>query len=80
MRMTAYRNLRGDSGVRTFEVGDDFIVIEFVPGSSSSERFYRYTNESAGAESVREMKRLADAGQGLSTYVARNNPDFESKW
>ena len=79
MRMKGYENLSGDSGVRAFGSDDDSIVIEFVAGASS-ERFYRYTDASAGAKAVREMKRLAAAGQGLSTYVSRNNPGYESKW
>jgi hypothetical protein len=80
MRMKRYGNLSGDSGVRAFGSDDESIVIEFVAGAGSAERFYRYTYESTGAKSVREMKRLAAAGQGLSTYVSRNNPDYESKW
>jgi hypothetical protein len=78
-RMTLYGNRSGESGVRAFEEGDDWIMIEFVADSPSAERFYRYTNASAGAAAVFEMKRLAAAGEGLSTYVARNNPDYESK-
>ena len=35
-------------------------------------RAYRYTHASTGAAHVREMKRLAEAGEGLSTYISQH--------
>ena len=78
--MERYRNLGGNSGVVAFEIGEHLIVIEFAPRSGSRERFYRYTTRSAGAEHLREMQRLARAGQGLATYISQSNPDYESRW
>jgi hypothetical protein len=78
--MERYANLGGDSGVHAFELGAASIVIQFVERPASADRFYRYTNASAGAAQIREMRRLAEAGQGLSTYIARHDPGYESKW
>ena len=62
------------SGATGFEVGDDYIIIEF--GSPC----YKYTYSSCGRTHVETMKRLAIASTGLSTYVTQNKPPYESKW
>jgi hypothetical protein len=64
--METYRNLKGDSGVRAYEIGRDSITVAFSGGA-----VYRYTYESAGASHVEEMKKLARAGRGLSGYISR---------
>lgn len=66
--MTPYKNLSGDSGVVEYETGDDFIKVRF----KTSNKVYVYTHHSAGATHINEMKRLADIGQGLATYLAQN--------
>ncbi len=63
--MQPYRNIAGDSGVTAYEIGPDYITIEFSDGS-----VYRYTYASAGAENVERMKGLAQAGQGLDTFIS----------
>jgi len=63
--MEQYRNLTGNSGVKSYEIGADYITIEFNDGA-----IYRYTHASAGKENVERMKGLARAGQGLSTFVS----------
>lgn len=55
--MQLYKNLGGNSGVRAFEVGGDYIDVQF-----SSGRTYRYSYESAGSVKVEEMKKLAMQG------------------
>ena len=55
-----------DSGVAAYEVGPGWIVIRFHHGGS-----YRYDESHPGAEHVLEMQRLADAGEGLNTYINR---------
>lgn len=37
--MERYKNLNGDSGVATYEIGQDFIRVEFKTGA-----IYLYTN------------------------------------
>ncbi len=65
--MQPYQNLAGDSGVVAYETGSDFIRIRFKGGDT-----YLYTCQSAGAPAVEQMKALAAAGRGLSTFISRN--------
>ncbi|HJU25048.1 MAG TPA: hypothetical protein VJ722_00090 [Rhodanobacteraceae bacterium] len=64
--MERYRNLSGDSGVVAYEIRRGSIVVEFINGS-----VYLYTDASAGAGRIAEMKRRARAGRGLSTYISQ---------
>lgn len=66
--MPKYRDVDGDSGVAGYEYGPDWIEVEFERGAT---RFYRYTYVSAGALHVEELKRLADSGEGLNSYINR---------
>lgn len=65
--MQTYKNDSGKSGVLAYKNGEDYIVIQFKHGR---ETFYKYTNASAGSTAISHMKRLADAGSGLNTYIA----------
>lgn len=65
--MRPYLNRKGDSGIAGFEIGDDFIRIQFLNGSP-----YLYTYTSAGRDNVEEMKRLALAGEGLATFISQH--------
>ena len=65
--MQPYLNLSGDSGVRAFEIGADFISVQF-----QGEDLYLYTHESAGRNNVERMKQLAIAGKGLSTFISQH--------
>lgn len=62
-----YKNLDGDSGVAAYEIGDDSILVQFKSGAS-----YAYTYASAGRSNIEHMKRLAVAGEGLSTFISRH--------
>ena len=64
--MERYRNLSGESGVIAYELRPGAIVVEFVNRS-----IYLYTDASAGAGHIAEMKRRARAGRGLSTYISQ---------
>ncbi|MDO8423321.1 MAG: hypothetical protein Q7S99_14285 [Parvibaculum sp.] len=64
--MPKYKDLDGDSGVVGFELGPDWIEVEFESGAA---KFYRYTYASAGIEHVNEMKQLAIMGEGLNAYI-----------
>lgn len=64
--MIAYRNIGGDSGIVRYEYGNDWIIVEFGQGE---DRFYRYTNGTAGPRHIEQMKRLADSGTGLNSYI-----------
>ena len=62
--MEPYRNIEDKSEVAAYEIGPDYIALEFSDGST-----YRYTYASAGQENVERMKGLAQAGQGLDTFI-----------
>ena len=62
--MERYKNLGGDSGVSAYEIGDQCIKVQFRDGS-----VYLYTYQSAGAGNIERMKSLADAGQGLNSFI-----------
>jgi hypothetical protein len=62
-----YENRDGDSGVASYEIGPDFIRVQFRGGST-----YVYSYARPGAQHVERMKELARAGLGLSTYISQN--------
>ena len=59
-----YGNPGRDSGVRYFALGPSFIRIWFKDGGG-----YEYDHRKPGAQHVAEMKRLAEEGRGLATYI-----------
>ncbi|MEJ1097507.1 MULTISPECIES: hypothetical protein [unclassified Pseudoxanthomonas] len=69
--MKRYLDLSGDSGVVAYELRPDAIKVKF----RGSDRVYVYSHASAGATHVARMKRLAEAGRGLSTYISRHVHD-----
>ena len=64
--MQRYLNRSGESGVVAYELGPDSIAVRFVDGS-----VYVYDASQPGVAEVDEMKRLAQAGRGLSAYISR---------
>ncbi|UGB38241.1 hypothetical protein [Frateuria soli] len=64
--MQPYRNPDGHSGVAAYELGPDWIRVRFASG-----RDYLYSAASAGAGHVRNMQILAQAGEGLATYISK---------
>jgi hypothetical protein len=62
--MEKYKNLDGDSGVVSYELGDGFIRVMFSDGA-----VYLYTNESAGVHNINQMKILAANGDGLNAFI-----------
>ncbi|HEY4289191.1 MAG TPA: hypothetical protein VGN00_18950 [Puia sp.] len=63
--MQLYLNINGDSGVHSFEIGFDYILVRF----SNTQRIYSYSYAKAGARHVEELKRLALNGSGLNSYI-----------
>jgi hypothetical protein len=61
-----YANAGGDSGVARYELGEDYIDVEFTTGA-----VYRYSVRSAGKANVEKLKKFALAGIGLNSYIAR---------
>jgi len=71
--MESYKNLSGNSGVVAFEIGGDFIAVQF----RNNAKIYIYSYQKIDSNKIEEMKRLAVAGQGLSTFINRN-PDVKN--
>jgi len=65
--MTDYQNLSGSSGVSAFEIGDDFIKVQFQDGG-----VYMYNYSSTGEGCIETMKELAKEGEGLNTFINQN--------
>jgi hypothetical protein len=66
-KMKRYKNLGGKSSVASYELAKDYIKVSFV-----NRELFRYSNQSAGAANVRQMKTLAEAGKGLGTFIDAN--------
>ena len=62
--METYKNLGGDSDVLFFEMGNDYIKVEFSDGA-----IYLYTYASADSHNIEEMKELATDGEGLNSFI-----------
>jgi hypothetical protein len=73
--MKRYLNLSGDSGVMLYDIRPDAVLVKF----RNSDQVYVYSHASAGATHVARMKRLAQAGKGLSTYISRHVHDRYEK-
>lgn len=63
--MPRYQNISGTSGVRSYQTGDDYIIVQFLTGEK-----YRYSYKRPGKTVVERMKKLAAAGKGLSTFIS----------
>ncbi|ADR37484.1 hypothetical protein Ocepr_2033 [Oceanithermus profundus DSM 14977] len=64
--MKRYMNLGGDSGVIAYSIGVDYIIVKFRDSTC-----YTYTYASAGIDAIEKMKALAEAGEGLNSYINR---------
>jgi hypothetical protein len=70
MTLQRYKNRSSCSGVSAYEIGEDYIKVEFADGP-----LYLYNHQTPGMRKVEKMKRLAVAGKGLSTFISRNVRD-----
>jgi hypothetical protein len=64
--MQRYKDIDGDSGVHSYEYGEEHIVVQFDSG-----HVYTYTYRSAGHHNIERMKVLADSGEGLNSFIMR---------
>jgi hypothetical protein len=72
--MKKYGRLNGESGVTAYQLEDEAIRVRFVDGT-----VYRYSYASTGPGHVENMKVLAAAGHGLSSYISKHARDnYES--
>lgn len=76
--MQHYKNYNGNSGILRYEIGDNFVTVEFQTGNY---RFYKYTFMSAGQSNVNQMKTLAIQGRGLNGFIKEEiGDDYEIRW
>jgi hypothetical protein len=62
-----YKDLNGNSGISAFEIGRDYIMIEFKDGGR-----YLYNYSQPGIREVEEMKKYTLKGRELATYINQN--------
>ena len=72
--MKVYRDINGDSGISAYDYGDDWIRVQVKDGKT-----YEYQASKIGQAHITTMKALADAGDGLNSYIMRN-PTVRSGW
>ena len=64
--MNRYKDIDGDSGITAYEVGTDFLRVEF-----DNKAIYRWTYASAGPQHVEAMKILTAHNDELNAYINR---------
>ncbi len=64
--MTSYKDLSGRSGIDAYEIRGRSIIVRFKHAGA-----YLYNYENPGLEEVEMMKRLAEQGRGLATYISQ---------
>lgn len=64
--MQNYKEMDYDSAIKAFEIGDDYIIVEF---KSERKRFYKYTESIAGRANILKMKELANNHLGLNSFI-----------
>ena len=65
--MEPYGDHTRQHGVIAYEVGPDWIVVEFTSGW-----IYHFSHEKPGQLRVDRMKALARSGKGLSTFISKH--------
>jgi len=66
--MTEYLDLDNDSGIKAYEISSDRISVKF----KDTAKIYVYSYTSAGKDNVEHMKKLAQSGDGLNSFINLN--------
>lgn len=66
--MKRYADKTGESGITHYAIGKGWIDVRF----KGRDEPYRYSARRIGAKHLRELTRLAEAGQGLATYISQH--------
>jgi hypothetical protein len=73
--MENYANKSGKSGISEYEICKEYIRVKFRDG-----HIYRYGYSHPGREKVEYMKKLAENGIGLNSYISKYiKKDYEEK-
>ena len=76
--MTPYKNLSGHSGVVAYAITAAAIHSRFREGDEPN---YLYAAAGVGRANLEALKRLAQAGRGLSTFISRTvRDDYTRRW
>ena len=67
--MFIYQNLNCNSNITHYTLGNNYITVIFQLGEYKK---YTYTYKSAGKSKVEDMKRLAEQGSGLNSFIDSN--------
>lgn len=79
--METYKNLSGQSNVSRYEIGENYITVEFKTRGKDGCNSYKYSYMSAGHTNVEQMKKLAIAGFGLNSFINTHvKKAYERKW
>ena len=62
--MIRYLDRKGNSFILSYSIEEDSITVQFKDGGT-----YLYNYDSTGVKEVEQMKRLAEKGSGLNTYI-----------
>lgn len=74
--MEKYKNSGGNSGISSYEIGSDYIIVKFYGNS----KIYRYSyTGGAGRVHVEKLKQLARIGSGLNAYIIKYVKDLYDK-
>lgn len=65
--MIRYKNISGKSGVLSYEIHRDHILVKFNTG-----KVYLFNYIKPGILIVDQMKRLATSGLGLNTFIIKS--------
>ncbi len=66
--MTKYLDVDNDSGIEAYEIGSNQISVKF----KDTAKIYVYSYTNAGKENVEHMKKLAQSGDGLNSFINLN--------
>ena len=66
--MIKYKDINDDSGIEAYEIGSDKINVKF----KNTVKIYVYSYTSAGKENIEHMKKLAQSGDGLNSFINLN--------
>jgi len=75
--MRRYVDVDGDSWISAYQVRPDSIVVQYRDGAT-----YVYSYRSAGIAAIETMKRLANSGEHLHSFINRfaRNAYAEKLW
>ena len=73
--MQHYKNINGNSGIDSYEIGVDFIKVRFKTSST----VYIYSTSKIAKHHIEKMKHLADTGKGLGTYIS-THPEVKQNY